>query len=369
MNKKGFSLIELIVVVAIFTIVIGIPYKMFIQELKITMRETGLSKASIEEIPSLEILRRDIETAGFGLPWNISNFTYSEAADSSLSLYSFNPAVFNDAPNNPPRAIVGKKDSLNKGFSYLVLKGTSFGLNKAAYHWSFIDKYGDLNVWDSTSTENYNNMSNGDRVIVMDVGTRTLQGTSMYYTISKNADLTDTVASDYGLPSLPQSVYLVYGIDTSDPRAPFNRIDYRLYHGGDTNSECAVGTYTLGRSIMRQTDGVIQSYPLLHCVADFQVAFGLDTNGDGDIDTWTQDLTTYSAKDIRNDLKQVRVYILIQNGIKDLHYNYPSDNVSVGETIQGNFVGDRDFDLNRIINYRHYRWKVIKIVAPPKNLE
>jgi len=360
-NKKGFSLIEVLVAVIIFAVIIGIPYKLFIQELKTTVREVSLSKTSIENIPALEIIRKDIETAGLGLLWNTNGVSYSEAAASSLGLYSLTPDIFNDSPN-PPRAIVGEKDN-KKGFSYLVLKSTAFGLNKASNHWSYIDDNGSLNIWPSNNAANYNNLQKTDRVIVMDAGSRRLIGS---YTITKDAISSDTIPTDYGLPSLPSSVYLIYGVDNSNLRSPFNRIDYRLYSGGDTKSECANGTYTLARAIMRQSDGVVQSYPLLHCVADFQVEFGLDNDTNGSIDSWTQNITALNAERVKEELKQVRVFILIQNGRKDKNYRYPHSTIFVGDNSTG--VG-RNFDLTQITDYKNYRWEVLKITATPKNLE
>ncbi len=364
MNKKGFSLIEILVAVIIFAVIIGIPYKLFIQELKTTVREVSLSKTSIENIPALEVIRKDIETAGLGLPWGTGGLLYSEATASTLSLYSLTPDIFNDS-SNPPRAIVGKKDN-KKGFSYLVLKSTAFGLNKASSHWSYISSNRSLNIWPSNNVANYNNLQNTDRVIVMDAGSRTLIGGSLFYVISKDADPSDTIPTDYGLPFLPSSVYLIYGVDNSNLRSPFNRIDYRLYSGGDTKSECANGTYTLARAVMKQSNGVVQSYPILHCVADFQVEFGLDNDTNGSIDYWTQNITGLNAEEIRDELKQVRVFILMQNGRKDKNYMYPHNSIFVGDSSTG--MG-RNFDLTKITDYKNYRWEVLKILATPKNLE
>jgi type IV pilus assembly protein PilW len=361
MNRKGFSLVELIVVIAIFAIVIGIPYKLFIQELKTTVREVSLSQTSIENVPALEIIRKDIETAGYGLPWNLNSMTYQEVSSSTPSLYSLNQNIFNDASSSPPRAIVGKKDTKH-GFSYLVLKSTSFGLNKASNHWSYIDDNGSLNIWPTANSANYNNLQSGDRAIIMDAGSRALRGGSLYFTITKDADVNDTDPSSYinGYSLLPSSLYLLYGVDTSTPRAPFNRIDYRLYDGKNDPSECASGTHTLGRAIMKQGSGIMKSYPLLHCIADFQVIFKLSDN------TETQDMTNFNANDVKEKLKQVRVYILTQNGIKDKSYTYPSNSIFVGDNSTGK---GRDFDLTQIADYQHYRWKVLKLVAVPKNLE
>ncbi len=372
LSRDGFSFLEFLVSLAILAIVIGIPFKIFVHEVKQTVKEVGISKKTLENIPVLEIIRKDIETAGFGLPWNMNGMIYSEAISSETNLYSFDPTLFNDSPENVPRAIVGKRDPLGKQFSYLVLKGTILGLNKAAKHWTYINKDNILNIWPFSNPSNYNNIKRGDNVILINASNRALVGGNLYFNISKDADELDTKPSDYGLPWLQRSVYLIYGInnsltDTSSLRAPFNRIDYRLYAQTSSPSDCASGTYTLARAIMRQSDGAIVSYPLLHCVADFQVYFELDTNGDGVVDNCTQDLTSFSAKQIRKELKEVKVFLLVQNGVKDINYNFPYPTVSVGDNTT--VCTPHSFDMTRIHDYRHYRWKILSVVAVPKNLE
>ena len=372
LSENGFSFLEFLVSLAILIVVIGIPFKIFVHEAKQTVKELGISKKTIENIPALEIIRKDIELAGFGLPWNMNGISYSEATSSGRGLYSFNPTLFNDSPGNAPRAIVGKKDTIGKQFSYLVLKGSIFGLNKASMHWTYIDKNNRLNIWPSNSLANYNNVSSGDNVIILRASDRSLEGGSLYFTISKSADSSDTNPSDYGLPWLQKSVYLIYGINSSSTgagslRAPFNRIDYRLYAQTNSPSDCASGTYTLARATMRQSSGAVIGHPLLHCVADFQVYFELDTNGDGVIDNCTQDLTSFSAKQIRKELKEVKVFLLVQNGVKDINYNFPYSTVLVGDN--SSMCTPHSFDMTKITDYQHYRWKVLSIVAVPKNLE
>ncbi len=372
LSRAGFSFLELLISLAILAIVIGIPLKIFVHEVKRTVKEVGISKKTLEDIPALEVIRKDIETAGFGLPWDLNGILYSEATSLATGLYSFAPTLFNDSPANAPRAIVGKRDKIGNQFSYLVLKGSILGLSKASNHWTYIDNNGDLNIWPSLTTANYNNLKQGDNVILLQASDRSLVGGSMYFTITQDASSSDTNPLDYGLPPLQSSVYLIYGINnsiTGSPtlRAPFNRVDYRLYSQSNSPSDCASGTYTLARAIMRQTDGAIVSYPLLHCVADFQVYFELDTNGDGVIDKCTQDLTPFSALQIRQELKEVRVFLLVQNGIKDVNYNFPYSTVFVGDNTT--LCTPQNFNMTRIPDYQHYRWKVLSVVAIPKDLE
>ena len=371
--KKGFSLIELLVVLALFIIVIGIPYSFFIAQLKRTIKETSISKLDIQTIQALSVLRKDVELAGYGLIWETGNANYSEAPSRTPSLYSsIKQSLFNDSPSNAPRAVVGKRDTEGNEFSYLVLKSTAYGLSKASQHWTYISK-GRINIWPTSTEANYNNLKEGDRVIVFDVTLRKIINNEdtgqFFFTISKDATESDTIPENYGLPQLLTGSYIIYGVSRNNPVAPFNRIDYFLYDSDNSPEECATGTHTLARGIMMQSNGSIQKYPILNCVADFQVAFGLDTNLDGSIDTWTQDITDKRANQIRKELKQIRVYLLVQVGKKDRNYLYPSSTVMVGEMIDGNMVG-RVFNLSdKIEDYKHYRWQVIKLVLIPMNLE
>ena len=372
-KKQGFSLIELIVVIAIFAIIIGIPYKMFIKELKITMQEVGISKTSMQNIPSLEIIRKDIETAGYGLFRydNNTSFSYQEAKSNTPSLYSFDVDTFNDAPNKEPRAIVGKRDTSKNNFSYLVLKATSFGQSKVANQWSYA-YYDDttntvkINVWPNNNTANYNNLQKDSKVVVLKVGNKdnmklkTNNNGEFYFVVNKTPTSTDNEIQDClkDCSIKEKATYIIYGLATKkvSPRAPFNRIDYFLDDSQNKPSECAEGTHILYRGILDSDGNIQKSQPILSCVADFQVKFIMKRYGD------TDDLTNYSSKIIREQLKEVKMYILMQNGVKDNNYSYDNDSVKVGDRIF-------KFTDMGIPNYKHYRWSVVEISATPKNLE
>ncbi len=376
-KKQGFSLVELLIVIAIFAIIIGIPYKMFIKELKTTMQEVGVSKTSMQNIPSLEIIRKDIETAGYGL-FRYDNhkndnitFSYREAKSNTPSLYSFDIDTFNDAPNNCPRAIVGKKDTSKNNFSYLVLKATAFGQSKVANQWSYAyyDNTTDtikINVWSSNNTANYNNLQKDSKVVVLKVIDKnnmkliTNDTGKFYFVVNKTPTSTDNEIQDCleDCSIKKKATYVIYGLATknANPRAPFNRIDYFLDDSQSKPSECAEGTHILYRGIMDKNGNIQKSQPILNCVADFQVKFIMKKYGGID------DLTNYSSKVIREQLKEVKISILMQNGVKDNNYSYDNDSVKVGDRIF-------KFTDMGIPDYKHYRWSVVEISATPKNLE
>ena len=77
-------------------------------------------------------------------------------------------------------------------------------------------------------------------------------------------------------------------------------------------------------------------------------------------------LTGLSAKEIRQQLKIIKIYIVAHEGGKDTGFNYASQTMTVGEgsgrilDLKTNIVGSDD--------YKHYRWKTYKLVVLPKNI-
>ena len=68
---------------------------------------------------------------------------------------------------------------------------------------------------------------------------------------------------------------------------------------------------------------------------------------------------------IRDQLKEVRVYIAAHEGGKDTNFQYPTSNLVVGEYSAGHTL-----DLNAMVgpDYKNYRWKVYKLVVTPRNI-
>jgi hypothetical protein len=116
--------------------------------------------------------------------------------------------------------------------------------------------------------------------------------------------------------------------------------------------------------------------PIMNCVKDFQITFGLDTNDDGLIDLWdpTQsggfESGKYDIKTLRKRIKQVRIYILAQNGSFDPDFTYSNpDDEAAPDTI---CVGDPWLKNVRYVQLtpeqRKYRWTVVSISVTPRNL-
>jgi hypothetical protein len=79
---------------------------------------------------------------------------------------------------------------------------------------------------------------------------------------------------------------------------------------------------------------------------------------------WVPDLSDPSA--VRKHLKLIKVYILAQDGGKDLNYTNTDTAMPVGIAGEANALAHT---INLTLpNYQNYRWKLYRIVVKPKNL-
>jgi len=365
-RQSGVTLLELLIVMGIFVIVITATSQMFVSLLSEFKQQSKITVTNIEGILGLEMMRRDIENAGYGLPWEglPSAGAYAEVGAGGDA----EAIALNDAPPNAPRAIVSRNDTGWHETDRLAVKAINVAMNSTSEHWNFLYTTPAVatNVW----TPAADNLLATDRIIVIsqDANSRRLlpyagMGGGFSSTFSNVASFSAT-RSD---PSI------VYGVDPNTPlKMPFNRADYYVQppvNASDLPRYCAAGTGILYKAVIaHNSTGFLTPQPLLECVADMQVAFIYDVNGDGTSMQYYQDISNsalYPADKIRNQVKEVRVYILAQEGQRDRNYTYPNPTPRVGEAGIG-----RDFDLNaNITDWSHYRWKLYTLVVRPSNLQ
>jgi prepilin-type N-terminal cleavage/methylation domain-containing protein len=388
-REEGFSLVELLITMVLFVIVMAAASQIFIGLLTQFKQQSKIAETNIEGIIGLEILRQDIAHAGYGLPWN-GLVTYSESTN--------NPFSLNDAPSGAPCAIKSRNnvDSYaapnNKfnGSDYLVIKSVSVAANKAANKWTLLGSVPPYTKIPAGSwTPASENLASTDRVIVLSPGTTTervlvVNGTSFSTTYNN-------LINTPWRPTDANETRMVYGINTADSNAPvrpFNRADYSIrIPAAGVPQRCAPNTGILYKATMdHDTAGNYTFLPLLDCVADMQVVFGLDQNENGTVNCYTNNLSTGIVKtggatpqNIRNEVKEVRVYILAHEGQRDVNFTFNNFSpaapsyIRVGESspplavCEGGIAG-RDFDLRTITNYLNYRWKVYTIAVKPNNL-
>ena len=374
-NKRGFTLVELIVVMAIFMVIIMITAAAFKTIVDNSSQQTKSIETQIEGIVGLEVLRADLQQIGFGLPWTFSHtLAYEEAVQTNYSTTTAADPLLNDKPDKAPRAILSEVTTFNGGSMCLVVKSTLTAANDTSKKWTTVsyDKDSEKHVrqWGAADRD----FDSAERVIVVKNSLMTTPPTRQLMSTSSTVfSATFGTYSTVGLVNPHQNgdTFEVYGVSPSTPlRMPFNRADYYVKRPtANMPTNCAGNTGILYKSIISHSDGKPATVmPLLDCVADMQVVYGLDTSGDGPVNSH-EPIPFPTADFVRNQVREIRVYILAQEGKKDLSYRYPSESIRVGEVINGISRG-REFNLLTLIgsDYKYYRWKVYTIVVRPKNL-
>ncbi|MEF9427091.1 MAG: hypothetical protein L0956_07935, partial [Candidatus Mariimomonas ferrooxydans] len=376
--EAGFTMVELLVSMVMFVLLIAAASQIFTAQLTQFKQQSKIAETNIEGIIGLELLRRDIKHAGYGLPWVIPA---TVAYDEALS----DPNGYNDdAANDPPRAIFSGDGNGYNSSDELIIKSTKIAISDTAQRWTWLRTDNVKRIWLSGD-----DFVNSDRVIVVfpgstDANSRTLEVSSADPTIWK----TTYGATGNFDPSDAIETNIIYGIKppgspVTEPRMPFNRADYYI---STTNvpARCAepvTGTGVLIKSVIQHAPPGNRGggLPLLDCVADMQVVYRLDTTGDGTIDTTHEDLLAtglnLSAQQIRTQVKEVRVYILAQEGQKDPNFTFTRLGPAVypgacATCIRvGPATGEgRDFDITTITDGVNYRWKLYILVVNPENL-
>jgi len=339
-NENGLTLLELLVTVAIFSVVMAIVCGLYNAQVRHVSREYRLAESEMELGIAKSVLERDIMMAGYGM------------ADAYATL----PAS--------PRIISATDAASASVYDTLILRGTAIGiLSRSSQGWSYISDNGPPIVF-RTWSDGRENISAGDSVVYMDHATREI--------------VTEGATAVFKFPSAPSSGFrgtLVYGLNSESSAMPYYAVHYVM--GGTPPSICAAGTRNLLRAESRNADPPHSSArePILNCVRDFQIAFGLDTSliEDNVIDLWDNggvQASAYDNRTLKRRLKQVRVYILQQAGSRDPDYLYSNPvNISDPATIR---VGDSAIGTGRDIRLteeqRRYRWKLISLSITPRNL-
>jgi prepilin-type N-terminal cleavage/methylation domain-containing protein len=369
-REAGFTLIELLITMVIFVLVLSAGSQIFTGLLTQFKQQSKIAETNIEGIVGLEILKQDIEHAGYGLPWVIpTGVTYSEASSSPASTY-------NDA-SNPPRAVISGNGTGFNGSDYLVIKAINVATNDTSQKWTTLQA---SSPYVRTWTPSSENLAADDSVIVLNPGTeinsRTLVVDGTTFSTTYN-----NVTSSPWPPSDVTEARIVYGIDNTSLRMPFNRADYfvRRFDGSGNNitpQRCAPNTGVLEKATVKQSGGGLTYLPLLDCAAEMQVDFWLDTDADGNIN-WppSDDISGLTAQQIREQVKEVRVYIVAHEGQRDVNYDFSMNNtreaLSALETLSGNSRTITFVNLKTLLGdpeYKHYRWKLYTIVVKPNNL-
>ncbi|MCL5406054.1 MAG: prepilin-type N-terminal cleavage/methylation domain-containing protein [Deltaproteobacteria bacterium] len=403
-DKRGMTMVELMVSLAIVLLIVATATTAYYKLLLSYKSNGSTSESYMSNLTGFELLRYDIEMAGFGLPTNLSaGVSYTEAAsghyDGDANLPD--PSTLNDATSGAPRAFVMIKNLNANNSDILAIKSTLANLSATSKKWSMITEepselcptagVAKVKLWGVTGLDPVMDFTSGpptDNFIVLD-NYGTLQTTGggtcanhepWCYSFNASAgnlgyysNASNIVPGTFG----PSSVYYIYGLDNSTgPHVmPFNRVDYFL--GPTTNPSCAPNTWTLFRGAVNQADGTISPSVLVDCVEDFQVAFGVDPTGNGIV--WQADLNqenipggagagvAMTAAQIQQYLREVRVYTIYQEGAGKISRSPQfkflgtfSPGADIGLTLNNSWTPSGQ-DI-------YYHWKLTELDVKPMNL-
>jgi len=354
-NRQGFSLVELIIVMAIFSVVMAGLYAAYSVQLKQGVVQYRLAESEMELGITKNIIDRDLSMAGYGLQDD----------------YDFDG---DGTQNFTPRAV----RAANADPDTLTLMGTALGLgSRAAQGWTFVASTAGapavpaFRLWNDARED----VGTNDRVILVDPNAKKLLAEGAGWLFQYNGSgstptlLSNNMAFSQSFPGV-----VVYGLNQSgmtDATQPYYAVTYYL---ADTVSSpppatCAPGTRNLLRAESRTSASPTGGDPILNCVLDFQVAFGLDTNEDGQIEVWDNGgvtASTYATKDLNRRLKQIRAYVLVQEANRDPNYTHSPAVIRAGDLyLKGGAVG-RDITLTA--DQLKYRWRVISFAITPRNI-
>lgn len=352
-GRRGFSLVELLIAMAIIAIVIMLSSDLFTIVIAQSGQQSKVASSSMDGIIGLNVLRYDIEHAGYGLPDEFPGpIDYLE------------PSTYGDSPG-VPRGIITDVNTEFNDSDYLVIKSTIAGTSEAAQKWTYIVQGSPPKIWDSAKLR----LNDGDRVIVIRVPqepnapSRLVMDGGNFYTTYND----DTFTTAFP-PGQPGERFVIYGVDNPNSTVlmPFSRVDYYISRTPDIPPSCAPNTGNLYKATLN-SGRFNPPMPIMDCVADMQIVIRRDTNFDGAVDTISENLSGLTAQQIRDTVKEVRVYILAQEGQRDRSYTHSPSTVPVGENLGGTFYG-RNFDLATTIGagWQNYRWKVYTMVVRPK---
>lgn len=364
-RQSGFSLIELLVYMAILAVLMTMVMISFTKTMQRSGQQSTIAETALESGIGLDMLRLDLEHAGFGLPWEWQGaISYTE------------PGPFSGATTaDPPRPISSgdlSTQSLN-GSDYLVIRGSNLARGQYSQRWGYVGRNSLHQI--HLRAVGGEDFENTDRFIVIRPQTESgnlrqllMDGNDYLFTKST----INKVAPPETANDPDGEKYVVYSVnDKATTKRPFNRVDY-LINNANVPAHCAQNTGVLGKLQINQENDNGVMLPIIDCVADFQVVFYMDTDNDGGWDAAydADEINGLTASEIRDQVKAISCYILGHEGGFDPNYTHPNNEIVVGETINGKSVG-RTFDLADQIagNWANYRWKVYSATVSPKNFQ
>lgn len=402
-REEGFTLVELMITMLVFALAMVAASNIFSALLNQFKQQSKIAETNIEGLIGLDMMRIDVQQAGFGIPWNLETDGDNDGDDNWSTLgANYNERVtnaggnadpldaiyYNDgttassipapAQQRAPRGILAENlPQAGAGLmlmgtgantwrsDYLVVKSTSISIGDAAQKWTHITNNGATNLDPRFWNDPNEDLDDNDDRVIVERPALGPSGSQQRVLITDTSVAPPTFSvlfeddkDDFDTAFLPAldvfETHLIYGVSPKPPtnpaeplRAPFNRADFYVSDGGTVPSQCAPNTGILYKAVMNHGDGAATEYPLLDCVADMQVVFITETSTPpDDIHEWNNAdfpfTSVLTADQIRAQIRGVVVYILAHEGQMDRSFTFT--NFSAGCTGVANCMRVGGFD-------------------------
>jgi len=384
-SRSGFSLVELLVYMVILGVLMALVMTSFTQTQRRSAQQSGIAETQIETGVGLGLLRADLASAGFGLPW-VAPTALGYQEPGALGVNILNLATV-------PAALDSANNIAFGGSDRLVIRATSATQDPVGQRWGTVGR----NAAHATAVQSAVGaaLAGADWVIAVQLGNsdhpetfRSLAMSGAVFPFLANPAGLAGVAPD-GTPYDPNGEkLLLYGISgAAQPVRPFNRTDYYIPNpdpnvdpnGFRPPAHCAPGTGVLVKAILNPDNNIFGNpQPVADCVADFQVVYLIPAAGGGLTAVPAVVVGADPARDIREQVREVRCFILLHEGGIDRSYTYPNavGTIRVGDVVLNGAnvapIPGRVFNLTALpgigADWVHYRWKVVSVTVTPRNL-
>ncbi len=347
-SGRAFSLVELLVVMAIFLIVGSLLFYLLIKGLRWIASTGGEIKQDIELTVNTDLLIFELKHIGYGIAGDEEKLIlefYNGSDYPSTALADI--ATADDIADDLPNSVSPKKT--------LVLRETTNVIKTSVPTTGFV-------FWNGTDI--IHSEPSGEDWSTYDCS---------WLLLDRTYNKTDVCTAG------PDTFALGYPIDTVSAckdsadvyccsNCPCTTIAYHLTYS-DVPETCLPQTYVFRRVVKKSSTYT----PIVNCVSDWTVWFGIDTDGDGDIDLWENQLPNNDIQtntDMKK-LKLVKIYLFTQvSYAPDPQYDYCTltgadcDNECGNGYVKVDSLGGTPVCLKHPdddTGWRHHRWKVLEV--------
>jgi len=385
-KKRGaFTLVELLIALALFLIIGSLLFYLIIRALRSFSAEAGTTKKSVEVSINVAPITFDLKHIGYGISTNETSLVLSYC---NGSLNPQNPAC------NETRYLNQKYRRYPVDNKTLLLKETP-NIMRSPYvvpSMAFV-------LWNGTKATGYPKRWRslvesypyciwlGDNKTLVDESAcneTTYTGIAAGFPLDYNASCSDLdnpiCCKDQNCTGI--AYYLMPPTTSSHVMKSCVKGTYIFYREtAYRNDNSSNKTYLYGNSF----GGSIYHVPLINCVSDWDMWFGIDTNGDGKPEKWINEIpyidtsatvinnaTILTNADLRKKLRVIKMYLLVQSTYSPdptydycLHANCTADENYVVTTLPNGELIYLKTPKERVGNtdWTMYKWRVVEITV------